>query len=927
MKKYILLGYCSLAFCTLISAQNNNVKFEKINELGGIEEYLYEPNGMKILLLQDNSSPVATVQIVYRVGSKHEVTGNTGSTHLLEHLNFKGTPTFNKRKGTAIFTLLQNIGAQMNATTWYDRTNYYETIPSDQIELAMHIESDRMRNSLLLKEDKDSEMTVVRNEFERNENNPNTVLSTEMWATAYMAYPYHHSTIGWRADIENMPMEALKKFYDTYYWPNNATLTIIGDFQKDNVFNLVDKYFGKITTAPHMMPEPYTTEPVQYGPRRIVIKKPGQQSVVSVAYKIPGRMHDDSPALSVLAEIIGSGKSAYINKTFVDKGIAIYGYASASNFKEVNLFTVALGLTPDKKQEDVNAQLLAMIDKVKKEGVTQSEVDRVVAKVNAQTIMGRDGSGRIADELNEAIAGGDWKDYITGSERLARVTAEDVNRVANQYLVEDQSTTGYFIPVQKGANPNTIKAAAKAAENDSKVFYRNPELAQLESEIPSISQAVAKNQSAYESTQTATNTDKYIRKAVAGIDVVIVKTGAKDLLTISASFPIADHFNKNGNAMVPGLVTQLLDAGTIKNNKFQFAEKLEKHGISIRVGADKYNVYISFKCLKKDLNQAVALLAEELRYPLFDEKEFQLIKQQNTSILKQRLDNPGTQGMLALMQAMYTKDNPNYLLDTEAAMKELDAVTTNDLKAFHKTYFGTKAMHMVAVGDVNPKILYDALNSNFRGFSSGVSTPIKATEPSKVDGTTKTVFIPQKTSAEMFIGQYTGIKRTDKDYMPFYIGTNILGGGFSGRLMMTVRDNDGLTYNISAAHNGHDYVGGYWYTNASFNPSLFQKGLDATMVQIEKWAKDGVTQDELNAMKTNLIGSFKVGLATTSGLSASILKNLESGLTPEYLDQYPKEIEAVTLEQVNQAIKKYVDLNKLIVIKSGSLNQSGEPQK
>ncbi|RXM48392.1 pitrilysin family protein [Flavobacterium sp. YO12] len=920
-KNFLYHSAFILLAAAALNAQSNPADFKKVQELGGIEEYQYQPNGMNILLIQDNSAPVVTVQIVYRVGSKHEVTGNTGSTHLLEHLNFKGTPTFNKRKGTAIFSVLQNIGANMNATTWYDRTNYYETIPSDQIEVAMHIEADRMRNSLLLKEDKDSEMTVVRNEFERAENNPNTALATEIMAAAYMAYPYHHATIGWRADIENMPMEALKKFYDTYYWPDNATLTIIGDFQKENVFKLVDKYFGKITKAPHSMPEPYTTEPVQYGPRRVVMKKPGQQSVVLVAYKTPGRMHADSPALAVLSEIIGSGTSSHINKTFVDTGIAMYGYAQASNFKEVNLLTIGLGLTPDKKQEEISSQLAAMIERIKKDGVTQAEVDRVIAKLNATTILSRDGSAAIADELNEAIAGGDWKDYITGSERLSKVTVADVNRVAKQYLVEDQSTTGYFIPVQKGEQTKTMAQANKVNENDSKVFFRNPELAETETAIPSTVQAMEQIQSNYETIVSSVKGENYVRKSVAGIDVVSVKTGAKDLVTVSASFPIADYFNKGGNSLVPGFVTQLLEAGTTKNNKFQFAEKLEKIGLSINVGADKYNININFKCLKKDLNQAIALLSEELRYPLFDEKEFQLVKKQFASSLKQRLDNPKTQGGQTLMQALYTKGNPNYSLDTDASLKELEAITLNDLKAFHNTYFGTKGMHLVAAGDVDTKTLYTSLNNNFKGFMSGEVAGIKSVEPTKVNGQTKVVFIPQKSSAEMFIGQYTGIKRKDKDFLPFYIATGILGGDFSGRLMMTVRDNDGLTYNISSAHSGHDYAGGYWYVNASFNPQLFQKGLDATMVQINKWAKDGVTAEELTAKKANLIGSFKVGLATTSGLSGTILKNLERGNNPEYLEQYVKDIEAVTLDQVNQSIKKYVDLDKLVIIKAGTLEE------
>lgn len=914
-----------------LNAQETTSKFTKVTELEGIEEYLYTPNGMNILLVQDNSAPVVTVQIVYRVGSKHEVPGNTGSTHLLEHLNFKGTPTFNKRKGNAIFNVLQGMGAQMNATTWNDRTNYYETIPSDKIETALHIEADRMRNSLLLKEDKDSEMTVVRNEFERAENNPNRLLTKEMWATAYMAHPYHHSTIGWRSDIENMPIETLRKFYNTYYWPDNATLTIIGDFQKESLFNLVDKYFGKITKAPHEIPQPYTTEPAQLGPRRIIIKKPGQQGIVSIGYKIPGRMHEDLPALQVLSQIMGSGTSSILNKTFVDTGIALFGYSRASNFKEAGLLNVALGITPDKDHEDINAQLLKMIATVKEDGVTQEDVDRIVAKLNAQTILSRDGSGSIAGELNEAIAGGDWQDYINGIKRLSKVTAADVKRVANMYLLEDQSTTGYFVPKVLGGNKAVGQKPANYMPNsENKYFFRNPEHTNEDCHNDSniVSQeAISETTSAYQTIETSPKGEKFTRENIAGIDVITAKTGAKDFLTVSASFPIGDYLNTKGNEMVPSLTAQMLSKGTLNNDKFQFSQKLEKLGVSLRVNTSTHKVNIGFKCLKKDLNAVINLLAEELRFPLFDEKEFKLLKQQNEGGMKRGLTDPGTQGSIALSQAIYPKGHPNYTNDIQTSIDNLNKVTLDELKTFHKTYFGPADMHLVAVGDVDTKTLYKALKIAFKGWSGGIKAKANFENPTKANALTKVVTIPQKPSAEMYIGQYTGIQRMDADFMPFYIGTSILGGGFSGRLMQTVRDNDGLTYSIRASHSGHTYAGGYWTVNASFNPNLFQKGVDATMVQIKKWVKGGVTAEELAAKKTNLTGSFKVGLSTTQGLAGTLLSFVERGLEPSYIDQYSKDIEAVTLEQVNKAITKHIDLNQLIIIKSGSLDDNGEPLK
>ena len=929
MKKYLLVGFCSLAFCTLISAQNKSGNFKKIKELGGVEEYLYQPNGMNILLLQDNASPVATVQIVYRVGSKNEVLGNTGSTHLLEHLMFKGTTTFNKKNGNTITDVLQNTGAQLNATTWNDRTNYFETLPSDKIALALQIEADRMRNSLLLKEDKEAEMTVVRNEFERGENDPNSLLDKEIWAAAYIAHPYHHSTIGWKSDIEKAPIEVLRNFYNTYYWPDNATLTIIGDFKKENIFELIEKYFGNITKAPNAMPQPYTEEPQQYGPRKIVVKKPGELGVVSKAYKIPGALNKDLPALNVLAEIIGAGPSAILNKTFVDSGLGIYAYASASNFKEVGLFAIGVGFPTTSKHEDIDAKISEVVAQIQKNGVTQDEVNRVVAKISAQTILARDGSGVIASELTEAIAAGDWTDYITGVERLKKVTPADVLSVAQKYLVEDQSTTGYFVPKQSGSNDGHEQAsAAKFIPENGPFYYRDPSHNHDEKRVSFISMEKESSKKAFSSFDKSTiekTASSYKREKVSGIDVVSVKTSAKDFVTVAASISLGNYANENKNLMVPSLTASMLSKGTTLNDKFKFSEKLQKLGVNISINASSTKINIGFKCLKKDLDQVVSLLAEEIRNPLFDQKEFENLKQQYTGNIQQNLNDPAERGSIALTQAIYPKGNPNQNLSVEEDLANIKNATLDEVKAFYKKYFGPASMHLVIVGDTEGANLNASLKKSFRNWNGGVVENMKFEEAKKANAKTEVVTIREKPSAELYIGQYTGLKRADADYIPFFIGNYTLGAGFAGRLMQTVRDNDGLTYNISSEIGGNIQTGGFWFVNASFNPTLFQKGLDATMVQVQKWVNDGITQEELENKKTNLIGSFKVGMATTNGMARTILSFVERGLEPGYIEQYPKDIEKVALEQVNNAIKKYIQLDKMIVIKSGSLDKDGNP--
>ncbi|MDZ7693772.1 MAG: pitrilysin family protein [Balneolaceae bacterium] len=223
--------------------------------------------------------------VTYNVGSRNEVTGTTGATHLLEHLMFKGTDKYNRENNTGIDALLQNKGAMLNATTWLDRTNYYENLPSEHLELVVDIEADRMRNLWLREEDRQPEMTVVRNEFERGENSPFSALNKEIWASAIIAHPYHHSTIGWRSDIEGVPIEKLREFYDTYYWPNNATVTVIGDFNKSDALSHIKNYFGLISSSPEPIPQVYTQEPEQKGARRVQVKRAAQLGVVGIGFE------------------------------------------------------------------------------------------------------------------------------------------------------------------------------------------------------------------------------------------------------------------------------------------------------------------------------------------------------------------------------------------------------------------------------------------------------------------------------------------------------------------------------------------------------------------------------------------------------------------------------------------------------------------
>jgi zinc protease len=427
--------------------------FGYVRTVGAVSEYTLESNGLTVLLMPEHSAPVVTFMVTYRVGSRNEVTGTTGATHLLEHLMFKGTPNHNDQKGNSIDLYVETVGGIMNTSTWLDRTNYYAVVGKDALEGYVAIEADRMRNLWVREEDRRTEMTVVRNEYERGENDPQSSLGKEVNATAFLAHPYHHSTIGWLSDIENVPIEKLRAFYDTYYWPDNATVSVIGDFEPAAVLALIRKHYGAYPRAPQPIPPMYTVEPEQRGARRVTLRRTGEIGAVAIAYKSPAGRDPDYAALDVLGTILGNGKTSRFYRALTDRNLALGASAGAGFYHDPSLFDVYAAVTPGVEHAEVERVLLEEIERVKKDGVTDEEVATALAKYEAATAYGRDGSFAIANVLNETIAAGDWTLYYTLDEATRKVTAADVRRVANAYLVPDRSTTGWFIPIAPAATP------------------------------------------------------------------------------------------------------------------------------------------------------------------------------------------------------------------------------------------------------------------------------------------------------------------------------------------------------------------------------------------------------------------------------------------------------------------------------------------
>ena len=879
--------------------------FEHIKESGGIQEYKMTNNELTILLKEDHSAPVATFMVTYNVGSRNEAIGYTGSTHLLEHLMFKGSRKFNTDKGNSVFQLLQSLGSRMNATTWLDRTNYYETMPSEHLETAIEIEADRMRNAFIKEEDRQAEMTVVRNEFERGQNNPLGVLDEHIWATAYLAHPYHHSTIGWKADIENVSIERLKEFYDTFYWPNNATVTIVGDFETSEALALVKKHFGRIPKSRNEIPEVYTEEPKQEGQRRVLLKRAGQQGVVGIAHKTPSATHEDAPSFLVLSSILSSGKNSRFYKNITDKGLTTGVFIWDSLFRDPGLFAVYASLTPGTEHEKVEALIMAEYEKIKKEGVTDEEVEKAKAQLIAAIKFRQDGSFAVAGSLNEAIASGDWTLFTTYEERLAGVTKETVNAVVEKYFLEDLSTVGHFIPKVGGdqRGKRGPSGATELAEIKKQYFSKEEkEEGALASQVKS-------------------------SEPVEGIKLFTLERGS-GVVTLSGSFLGGDIYAPSENKRIPDVVVSMLDQGTTKSSKFEISDKIEKAGAMLRFSNGKARVGFNGKFLSEDTALIIELLSEQLQLPAFNEEELEKTKKRMITAYKKSKESTRGNAINNMLEGFYSESHQNAPNNADESIKNIEKITTDDLKAYHKTNYGRGSMVVVAVGDVDHAELSNIIAENLKDWQASPLEEKKETEKGTKNAGKAYVTMQDKTSTDFLVGVPLGINRDHPDYRPLFVASYILGGNFSARLMQTVRVKEGLTYGIRSSMSGFgNDTDGYWYVGGTFAPELLSKGENSTLREIKKWAKDGVTSEEVAVAKSTLTGSYKVAFDSTGGLAGGILAAVVDWGGLSHLDDYPEKINSITPEQVNDAIKKYISVEDLYEVAAGSIDQEGNPLK
>lgn len=909
-----------------VSAANTKASTPQLQKVSsdpasGITEYKLTSNGLQVLLAERHHTPLVTVMVVYHVGSRNEAVGYTGSTHFLEHMMFRGTSKHDPNKGTGIDDILKPMGGINNATTSYDRTNYYETLPSQDLNVALEFEADRMRNVLLRQEDHNQEMTVVRNELERNEDEANQLLNINVFAHAFLEHPYHHPIIGWRSDVEGVPVSRLRTFYNDFYYPNNATLVVIGDFKTADAIKQIIQNFGRVPKSPRPFPEVYTQEPPQIGERRFVVRRGEDLPKVQLAFHIPKAVDKDTYALEVASALLGDDRrqSSRLYKALVDTGMASDCYAYNYGMKDPALFTLMATATPGTANEKIEETLYREAQKLGTEPISDEELEKAKKSIWKRLKLDASDPMGMASQLAEAIAVADWHWWANFEKNIKAITKEDVAHAAKKYFSKDNETVGYYYPTKPAKNEAAPPATPTTSAGLLDVMVPDPDVvaAATESETapaPATATGAAKRAS------VAAQVKKRVLKN--GMTVLALPVKGVGVVSVAGKIRAGEYFRPTGLYSVPDFTAEMLDKGSAKWTKEALARQLELMGSSLNFNSSNFWMSFNSDVVSEDVPQFVSMLSDTLRNPLFLPEELDKARKQTAARIQQEMNDTGSVASNELYSVLYKPECVYYEVPYKAQLEELPKVSVDHLRAFYKAHITPANTVLAVVGDIEPETAFKIVEENFASWSGGPADKISVEACASSDALTKTLEhnMQDKTNVDVLMARPFAPAITAPDFYAASIANSALGHDTFASRLGEVRTKHGLTYGIGSYFTENAYENGSWVVSYSVAPSNLNKSFPIVKTIIDKYVKEGITAKELSEEARRLGGEYTVErMRTPHQLADAITKYEFLGMGAKFMDEYPIKLSQVTRAQVNAAIRKYFDPNKTLTAVAGTL--------
>jgi zinc protease len=917
---------CTVTWTTCVGAADapattpvNGAPPKLVATVEGISEYQLE-NGLRVLLFPDHSQSKVTVNLTVLVGSRQEGYGETGMAHLLEHMVFKGTPRHPK-----IPRDLQNHGAQFNGSTSSDRVNYFETLSAsdENLEFAIDLEADRLVNSYIKGEDLASEMTVVRNEFERGENSPSGVLSKRIAAAAYNWHNYGKPTIGNRSDIERVPVENLRAFYRKYYQPDNVILVVAGKFEEPMALGFIQKYFGPIPRPERKLPTTYTEEPPQDGERTVVLRRVGDVGVVGVAYHIPAGPHEDSAALQVVANILSTQPSGRLYQALVEskKASSVSAFAGAEH--DPGLFELEAEVPKENSLDEVKNVMLTTVEGLAAKGVTPEEVNRAKKQILKARQLAAANTSQIAVSLSEWAAQGDWRLYFLHRDHIEQVTPDAVRAAAAKYLQRDNRTVGLFIPSdkpEKVAVPATPDVAALVANYKGRANMVEGE--------------------AFDATPVNIESRARREELPEGVKVTLLEKKSRNQeVHLVLTMHYGNEENLKGFESAMGFLPELMLRGTSKLTYQQLRDELDRLEASMGTGGGggrggrrrgggggggggMGSIAFSIQAKHDTLPAVLELLRQVLREPLLPADQFELLKRERIASLEQAKTEPALLGPRALQRELnpYPSADIRYVPTTDELLERLRRVTYEQVAQIYHDFLGSQDGELTIVGDFDPAPCMASLRQTFAGWKPAkpyarIVMPIVGNQ----FGGRQSIDTPDKANATYSAGLIFPLRDDATDYPALVLGNYILGSGtLSSRLGDRIRQKEGLTYGVSSSLDvsGWDERSVLTIT-AICNPENMGRVEQAAQEELDRLLRDGVTKEELEQAKQGYLQARKVSRASDQSLAGILSSLRELNRTMIYEGDLDKKIEALTSESVDAALRNHIDPKKLAVVVAG----------
>jgi zinc protease len=875
----------------------------------GITEYRLD-NGLQVLLYPDSSKPTVTVNLTVFVGSRHEGYGEAGMAHLLEHMVFKGTPDHPE-----IPKMLQERGARFNGTTSADRTNYFETLPAsdENLQFAIRLEADRMVNSLIRGEDLESEMTVVRNEFERGENSPTMVLLQKMAAVAYEWHNYGQSTIGNRSDIERVPLPKLRDFYRRYYQPDNAMLVIAGSFDAEKALEYVRKYFGAIPRPRRELDRTYTEEPPQDGQRTVTLRRVGDTGLVGVAYHVPSGPDPEFAAVQVLSYILATEPAGRLYKALVEtqKATSVFGWVRPQH--DPGLMYQMAEVRKDDSLEVVRDTLLETIERVGEEGVTQEEVDRVRQQILKQRELQMSDSSQVAVDLSNWASQGDWRLFFLYRDRIEQVTPEQVQAAAAKYLRPNNRTVGMFIPTERA---------------DRIAVPPRPDVAAMVRDYEGREAVVEGEQFDPSPENIDARTTRFALPGGLQVALLPKKTRGESV-HLRLDLRYGDVENLRGFESACDLLPQWMTRGTAQLTYQQLQDELDKNRTRLNASGGIGRATFSLESKGPQLTAVLGLLRQILREPSLPDAELEVLRREELAQLESAQSDPQFLAgrRLRSVTQPYPNDDVRYAPTIEEEIKRLQTLTPDQVRKLYKGFLNGRSGQLALVGDFDPQEIRPLLESMFADWDAEQAfARIPRQAFTEVPGQTVTINTPDKANAVVYGGMMLAMKDTDDDLPALVLGNFVLGGGaLSSRLGDRVRQKEGLSYGIFSGFSADALdPAARWTIAAIANPQNVPKVQTAIREEIDRLLADGIPAEELTQAKSGYLQRQTVSRTNDSQLVSQLTESLEAGRTMAYHADLEARIAELSDDQIVRALRKHLVPERLIVVLAGDFEKDSQ---